>query len=836
MGTITGYGSKHSHEFKLTVNETSTSTANNTSEISFSFTIYKASYSWSQWNSITYNVTINGTSYTGTIPSYSAGSTMTIRSGTQTVGHNNDGTKSISYSFSVNDGSGQSYTCGNASASGTLELTKIPRYTTVYNSLRSKTINTLDINWSTTNSVDWIQYSLNGGGWTDTQSANAADWKSGHYPISGLNPNTNYTIKTRCKRRDSQLWSEAGTFNVTTYDIAKLTSTPNVNIGSAHNVTWTNSSGASTSLKLCKTDNSTIIDYGKVTGTSKSITPAASKIYPLTPNSNTYKARYIITTTANGKSYTNSKDFTFTVTNSNPNFSNFTYQDTNTTITALTGNNQILVNGYSNVKATISTANKATAKNSATMKTYKMLIGSKNTTANYSSSADVNLNLSGVTSGTIDVYATDSRGNSTKVTKNATLKNYSKIAITSLTATRTNNVGTAVTLAFKATYWNSSFGSVINAITSCIYKYKLTSASSYTNGETRLTYSISGNTITGSLSIKGDLGADGFNASNSYNIQLIISDKLSTTTSTIILGSGNPAIAVHKNNVAIGQKYDTSEGSKLQVNGYSYSKGELYTGGNVKGLPSGTDGRDYWNHLKNGIYWYGNTGAVSNMPSSYGWVWKIGFTGNGDFNVLFFTQSSGAIYRKSGNASNVSSWVRIDAIGLAGKGIKTLSGIGNTGWVNQSDGDSYLITKAFMAFWNGRYNDGSSNLTYCRQGEIQAKPKTLYNNSSGTTGTVTLSETSANFSYLEIFYRDKQGSYPGYNSVKVYAPNGKRVDTTTIQKETADTNTSFIRINTRSLTISGTSITVDNYQINYVPSSGKYRSNEQYVVRVIGYR
>ena len=115
-------------------------------------------------------------------------------------------------------------------------------------------------------------------------------------------------------------------------------------------------------------------------------------------------------------------------------------------------------------------------------------------------------------------------------------------------------------------------------------------------------------------------------------------------------------------------------------------------------------------------------------------------------------------------------------------------------------------------------------------------PTVLYENSSGTAGTVTLSKTAANFSYLEIFYRDKQGNYPGYNSVKVYSPNGKRVDTTTIQKESADTNTSNIRINTRSLIISDTSITVDNYQVNYVPDGGKYHTNEQYIMKVIGYR
>lgn len=131
MATIIGYGSKHSHEFKLTVNEISTNVENNTSEVSFDFTIYKASYSWNGWNSITYTITINGTPYTGTIPSYSAGSTMTIKSGSQSIKHEDNGSKTISCSFSVNDATGQSYTCGNASASGNLTLTTIPRASSI---------------------------------------------------------------------------------------------------------------------------------------------------------------------------------------------------------------------------------------------------------------------------------------------------------------------------------------------------------------------------------------------------------------------------------------------------------------------------------------------------------------------------------------------------------------------------------------------------------------------------------------------------------------------------------------------------------------------------------
>lgn len=620
MGTITAYGSKHSHEFKLTVNETSTSTANNTSEISFSFTIYKASYSWSNWKSITYSISINGTSYSGTIPSYSAGSTLTIRTGSQTVSHNSDGTKSINYSFSVNDGSGQSYTCGNASASGSMNLSTIPRYAKASISLNSKTVNSVKLNYSADATIDGIWVSKNGGAWESGYALTSP------INVSGLSPNTKYTLKIRVKRADSQLYSESNSIEVTTHQIATLSSVPNVNIGSAHTITWANPSGASTSLKLCKTDNSVIIDYGTVTGTSKAITPTASKIYPLTPNSNTYKARYILTTTANGKSYTNSKDFTFTVTNSNPTFNKFTYQDTNTTITALTGNNQILVNGYSNVKATISTANKATAKNSATMKSYKLLIGTKNTTANYNASADVNMSINQVNNNVIDLYAIDSRGNSTKVSKTATIKKYSNIKIKSLSATRQNNIGTITTLNFEGEFWNASFGSVANAITSCKYKYKTTSSSTWIDGKTTLTYTISGNKITGSLNIQGDAGTDGFSVANSFDIQLILADKLSSATYNIILSSGNPALAIYKNNVAIGQQYNTSEGSKLQVNGKINATGlgtnlasaivnKIYPVGSIYMSVSSTEPSvlfgGTWERMKGGFL-YGAVNSVSN--------------------------------------------------------------------------------------------------------------------------------------------------------------------------------------------------------------------------------
>ncbi len=798
MGTITGYGSKHSHEFKLTVNETSTSVANNTSEISFSFTIYKASYSWSNWKSITYSISINGTSYSGTIPSYSAGSTLTIRTGSQTIGHNSDGTKSINYSFSVNDGSGQSYTCGNASASGSMNLSTIPRHAKASISLNSKTVNSVKLNYSADATIDGIWVSKNGGAWESGYALTSP------INVSGLSPNTKYTLKIRVKRADSQLYSESNSIEVTTHQIATLSSVPNVNIGSAHTITWANPSGTTTSLKLCKTDNSTIIDYGTVTGTSKSITPTASKIYALTPNSNTYKARYIITTTANGKSYTNSKDFTFTVTNSNPTFSNFTYQDTNTTITALTGNNQILVSGYSNIKATISTANKATAKNIATMKSYKLLIGTKNTTANYNASADVNMSINQVNNNVIDLYAIDSRGNSTKVSKTATIKKYSNIKIKSLSATRQNNIGTITTLKFEGEFWNASFGSVANAITSCKYKYKTTSSSTWIDGKTTLTYTISGNKITGSLNIQGDAGTDGFSVANSFDIQLILADKLSSATYNIILSSGNPALAIYKNNVAIGQQYNTSEGSKFQVNG-DISLTNRANGININGH------KGILRHWTNDSQMCANNGTIYLRPK-------------GDENTTnqVMINNDGSITASKLNGATT------QVVDYGDTNRKISIGYATAG-----------LTSSTVTHIAG-YTDNGTKIKDINKTELQKwlRPTSLYDNSSGTTGTVTLSETAANFSYLEIFYGKSEGNPIYRNSVKVNAPNGKITNLLIAYNIYSG---SMSQLQSKCVSISGTSVANTSNTTGYVNLyNGRSvewgNSNEIKIYKIIGYR
>ena len=94
---------------------------------------------------------------------------------------------------------------------------------------------------------------------------------------------------------------------------------------------------------------------------------------------------------------------------------------------------------------------------------------------------------------------------------------------------------------------------------------------------------------------------------------------------------------------------------ELYING---NTNELYSNSaSMRSLPNGNDSVEYWRDLPNGTYWYANTGAVPNIPSSWGFVIKDGIVG-GDFTVMFHTQASGPIYRKSGNYNSITGWVQ----------------------------------------------------------------------------------------------------------------------------------------------------------------------------------
>lgn len=108
-----------------------------------------------------------------------------------------------------------------------------------------------------------------------------------------------------------------------------------------------------------------------------------------------------------------------------------------------------------------------------------------------------------------------------------------------------------------------------NAITSCYYEYKTTNSKDWIRGD-ELTTKLDGNNFSFSGKIRGDSGANGFSVTKSFNIRIVIKDRLSTSIYEMTLGTGIPAIAISKNGIAINNMYDETLKGALQITGDVY--------------------------------------------------------------------------------------------------------------------------------------------------------------------------------------------------------------------------------------------------------------------------
>lgn len=291
-------------------------------------------------------------------------------------------------------------------------------------------------------------------------------------------------------------------------------------------IKYSNPSGTSaTLLQACisLTGSNDDVPYRNISMTGSSYTfnlteTERNTLRQASKNSNTLKVYFYVKTVLNGETFYQNTSATMTIVNANPTFS-VQYLDTNSTTTAITGNNQQIIQNNSTLRINITNAQ---ALKYATLSNASVNVNGNVQSASISgTSLTFNIGTINVSSNlSVPVTVTDSRGNTATQTLSISVLPYSlPTAIISLG--RESNYYTQTNLTVNADYSSLNGNNTITIQ----YQIKKESDSSY-----------------GSLVTIQDNVETTFNADNQYswNVKVILTDRIGTTTYNLFLYKGIP--------------------------------------------------------------------------------------------------------------------------------------------------------------------------------------------------------------------------------------------------------------------------------------------------------
>ena len=241
---------------------------------------------------------------------------------------------------------------------------------------------------------------------------------------------------------------------------------------------------------------------------------------------------------------TSTKTATGSITNANPTFlaSQVTYADTNSTVYGITGNNQHIVQNKSLLRVNFTNA---TGNKGATISQYAVTVNGVKKTATASGYIDFGaINTSQNTK--ISVVVTDSRGNTTTVTKDITVLAYATPTI-AVELNRLNNYEDETYLTV-----NASIASVNGKNTVAISYKKKQSGGAY-GASTSLTNRS-----------KHTTSCD---KNYSFVFSITVSDKFETVTKEFVLPKGRFPLSIDTEKNAVGINEFPAEGEALRVSG-----------------------------------------------------------------------------------------------------------------------------------------------------------------------------------------------------------------------------------------------------------------------------
>lgn len=361
-----------------------------------------------------FEVNIDGTKVYSNDTRREVYNTTTIASGTRTITHSADGTKTLTASVKA---SIYTYT-QDRTGSGSWALPTIARTPTVTVSNTAKTETSITMKWSSNLTCNRVRYrtSTNSGSSWSSWTSKTVSAKSGSYTISGLTANTSYTIQTELRSSESSLTNTANkTVKTYAWPYASIT---DFNIIDGMKVTIVNPLEHTATLRIYAQD--TLIETWEGAYTYDFDTEFESVLLALIKDRMT-GSWYC--TVEYGDHTTTSATKTFSAAGYNPTVNVVRYADTNAAAQAIIQDNQKILQNISDplITATGSGLFGATLASGSIeiLGVTRPMVKTSDTTV-----AGVGGTINSATDVTAKVTVTDSRGNSSSQTITITMVEY----------------------------------------------------------------------------------------------------------------------------------------------------------------------------------------------------------------------------------------------------------------------------------------------------------------------------------------------------------------------------------------------------------------------------
>ncbi len=510
------------------------------------------------------------------------------------------------------------------------------------------TANSIYINATTKVNCNLWEYSIdNGTSWTQFSTTNGT---SATKTISGLTPNTQYSVKVRARKQSNSVKGTSAVKTIKTLGGTIINSVSLLTIDTAKPVlqmNWTVYNGSYTHKLVIKNGTTAILTIEGLTASEGTINKTYSldadqrtTILKAMVNTASFTATYELTSYDGTTQIGIVSKYTATIrtlaTYSKPTFPGFTFADVNPNTLVLTENDQLMIQLHSNLQVICSAA---TARNEASIARYEVVVSDRTVSSTTTTVNFGEIHPSG--SVTITVSAIDTRG--FRATKSATLVvvPYEQISIDYWFIRRVNEVEEYTNFIFDGTYSPVTVEGVDkNFLNAYQYRYRKT------GGVWGEWIALNSDGSGGSFEfINNEFGS--FDPEYSYEINLSVSDQLTVSEVYLSLPKGIPLIAYRSKMVGINNNQPTSA---LDVVGDIKQNGE-----GVLGMVGILDA-DFDTILVGGMYWYAASTALKNAPSTNsGFLLVLSFGAN----VIHLFTDGTTLFTRAYNTSTEkwSSWV-----------------------------------------------------------------------------------------------------------------------------------------------------------------------------------